>query len=202
MATTEFNALLRLADAAGDLKVLPRTGWLFAGVAGPESLADHTCGVALFTLFLSGQINADPVAQGLQEPLDVERAVSMALIHDLAESILTDLPRRSVAFLGGETKHKAEREVNRKLFADLPGGDHYHRLWEEYQAASTPEARLVKDVDKLEMVAQALRYADRGHHNLEEFWHGHRWHYAISGELYTAFLSRRSQSGSHQPENA
>jgi len=31
-------------------------------------------------------------------------------------------------------------------------------LWEEYEAASTPEALLVKDFDKFEMIMQALEY--------------------------------------------
>jgi putative hydrolases of HD superfamily len=194
MASSGLHVLLKLADAAGDLKVLPRTGWLFAGVSDPESLADHTCGVALLTLFLSNQINIDLSAQGLQEPLDVERAVSMALVHDLAESVLTDLPKRSVAFLGEAIKHEAEREVTRQLLAGLPNGHYYCTLWEEYQAISTPEARLVKDVDKLEMVAQALRYAERGHRNLEEFWNHHRWHYAISRDLYITLVNRRAQA--------
>jgi putative hydrolase of HD superfamily len=31
-------------------------------------------------------------------------------------------------------------------------------LWEEYEAAATPEALLVKDFDKFEMIVQALEY--------------------------------------------
>lgn len=31
-------------------------------------------------------------------------------------------------------------------------------LWEEYEDASTPEALLVKDFDKFEMIMQALEY--------------------------------------------
>jgi putative hydrolase of HD superfamily len=31
-------------------------------------------------------------------------------------------------------------------------------LWEEYEVAATPEALLVKDFDKFEMIMQALEY--------------------------------------------
>ena len=31
-------------------------------------------------------------------------------------------------------------------------------LWEEYEAGESAEARLVKDMDKLEMIAQAMEY--------------------------------------------
>lgn len=33
-----------------------------------------------------------------------------------------------------------------------------HDLWAEYEAASTPEALFVKDLDKFEMIVQALEY--------------------------------------------
>jgi putative hydrolase of HD superfamily len=31
-------------------------------------------------------------------------------------------------------------------------------LWQEYEDAATPEALLVKDLDKFEMIVQALEY--------------------------------------------
>ncbi len=176
--------LLALFRQANYLKNLPRTRWLLAGVAQPESLADHTCLVAIYALFLAEAVNADPAAQGLGRPLDVGRVVSLALIHDLAESLLTDLPKRSTAALGAEAKHAAEERIIADLLGDLPGGARYIDLWREYDAGSTPEARLVKDVDKLEMVMQSVRYAERGHTNLREFRTGHAWHYPISHTLF------------------
>ncbi len=184
--------LLSLFRSANALKSLPRTGWLFAGVAQPESLADHTCLVALYTLFLAEAVNADPAAHGLDCALDVERALSLALIHDLAESVLTDLPKRSAAVLGAEAKHAAEEYIIADLLADLPDGARYVAIWREYDAASTPEARLVKDVDKLEMVVQAIRYSQRGHTNLREFCTGHTWHYTASQALFEELMADSS----------
>ena len=57
--------------------------------------------------------------------------------------------------------------------------------------AATPEARVVKDADKLEMVHQALRYEATGVQTLDEFWSGHDWHYATSAQLFDALRSRR-----------
>jgi len=178
------SSLLSLFRTANHLKSLPRTGWLFAGVAQPESLADHTCLVALYALFLAEAINENPAAQRLEHPLNVERVVSLALIHDLAESVLTDLPKRSTEALGAEAKHRAEEQIVADLLAQIPSGKRYVALWREYDAASTPEARLVKDVDKLEMVMQSVRYAERGHTNMHEFRTGHAWHYPISQTLF------------------
>lgn len=181
-----LQSFVELYQRIHDLKVLPRTGWLLAGVADPESLADHTCGVALSALFLAEQINSDPASEALAAPLSVERVLSLALIHDLAESVLTDLPRRSTAVLGEPVKHQAEATVMARLLADLPQGPHYRILWQEYVEQTSPEARLIKDVDKLEMVSQALHYAARGHRTLHEFWEGHTFHYTASQALYTA----------------
>jgi putative hydrolase of HD superfamily len=180
--------MLSLLSAISDLKSLPRTGWLLAGVALPESVADHTCGVALLTLALAAEINANPAAQGLGGPLDAGRAVAIALVHDLAEYAVTDLPRRATALIGAEAKHAAERRALEELLAGLAGGDALLTCWEEYDAAATPEARLVRDADKLDMLHQALRYQQRGHTNLAEFTQGHAWAYPSCAALAADLL--------------
>jgi putative hydrolases of HD superfamily len=116
--------------------------------------------------------------------------MALALIHDLAESLLTDLPRRSAALLGEGVKHRAESQAMHEILDGLPNGAYYQDLWQSYNNASTPEARLIKDVDKLEMAAQALHYAQRGHRNLQEFWQDHRWHYPICQALFEQLLRR------------
>ena len=179
-----MSSLLSLLRTANHLKSLPRTGWLFAGVVQPESLADHTCLVAIYALFLAETVNEDPAAQGLASPLNVEQVLSLALIHDMAESVLTDLPKRTTEALGAEAKHEAEERIIASMLAELPRGEDYVALWQEYDAAATPEARLVKDVDKLEMVLQSVRYTQAGHTNLQEFRAGHTWHYSISRSLF------------------
>ncbi|MBI3958472.1 MAG: HD domain-containing protein [Chloroflexi bacterium] len=188
-----MSSLFTLFRQANYLKSLPRTGWLFAGVVQPESLADHTCLVGIYALFLAEAVNTDPAAQGLERALDVGRVVSLALIHDLAESLLTDLSKRSTEALGAEAKHAAEERIIADLLADLPGGARYIDLWREYDAVSTPEARLVKDVDKLEMVIQSVRYAERGHRNLQEFRSGHTWRYPICQRLFDELIGENAE---------
>lgn len=170
------------------LKSLPRTGWLLAGVAPVESVADHTCAVALYALFLAGQINRDPAANGLEAPLQLERVLAIALLHDLPEVAVTDLPRRATQLLGAEAKRQAEQSALAQLLAQLPDAVHWQSCWAEYADAATPEARLVKDVDKLEMAFQAQRYAARGHTNLAEFQQGHRWHFALCQRLFQSLI--------------
>ena len=41
-------------------------------------------------------------------------------------------------------------------------GNEILELWKEYEEGATPEAKLVKDMDKLEMILQALEYEQDG----------------------------------------
>jgi len=157
METDRAGELLRFFRVAGRLKETVRAGWGLRGVAGAESVADHTFRVCLLALVLSR--DADP-------PLDRERCLAMALVHDLAESLVGDItPFDGISVA---EKHGREREAMAHLCGML-GDDEVLRLWEEYQAAETPEARFVKDLDKLETVLQAAEYEESRAVELPEF---------------------------------
>lgn len=144
------------------LKLLPRTGWLQRGVAQPESVAEHTFGVAALALLVAG---AEP-------GLDQGRLLAIALVHDMAEALLGDLPASARRLLGADAKHAAERQAAAELFGALPQAGHYLALWDEYARGASREARLVKGLDRIEMLAQALAYERAGSRALAEFWEG------------------------------
>lgn len=154
--------LLTLYGRLATLKLLPRTGWLQRGVAGPESVAEHTFGVAALALLVGDHL----------PDLDRGRLLTIALLHDMAEALLGDLPASARRLLGAEAKHAAERRAADELFAVLPNRDEYLALWDEYARAASREARLVKGLDRIEMLAQALAYERAGSRALAEFWAG------------------------------
>ncbi|WP_298814961.1 HD domain-containing protein [Chloroflexus sp.] len=157
MDLPELNALLpRLLS----LKLLPRTGWLQRGVREVESIAGHSYSVAVLCLLIGDLI----------EDIDRGRLLAIALLHDLAESLLGDLPASATKLLGQETKRRAERDGLVSLIGNLPRGTEYLALWEEYASGSSREARLVKAIDRLELMAQALAYERAGARGLDEFW--------------------------------
>jgi putative hydrolases of HD superfamily len=174
------------------LKRLPRTGWLLNGVTPCESVADHSCSVALLAIALAEAVNVDWAAEGLVRPLDVGQIVTIAVVHDLAEGLLTDLPKRSTELLGKAAKHTAEATAMAIILGAVANGDKYARLWEDYNSAASPEARLVRDADKLEMVHQALVYERAGHRSLQEFWEVSEWQFAASARLYADLRRQRS----------
>ena len=152
------DGLLRFFHLAGRLKDTPRAGWALRGIMSPESVAEHSQRVALLALVLAPR--AEP-------PLDVSRCVSLSLVHDLAEALVGDItPYDGVA---ADEKRRREEEAMRHL-AGLAGDAGLLALWREYDAAESPEARFVKELDKLETVLQAAEYEERGAGALDEFW--------------------------------
>jgi putative hydrolase of HD superfamily len=154
-------ALLRFFHLAGRLKDTPRAGWALRGISAPESVAEHSHRAALLALVL---------APRARPPLDVCRCVAMALVHDLAEALVGDItPYDNVS---ADDKRARENAAMREL-ASLAADDSLLALWREYDGAASPEARFVKELDKLETVLQASEYAisgDAAHGALDEFW--------------------------------
>ncbi|CUA78194.1 HD domain-containing protein 2 [Bos taurus] [Rhizoctonia solani] len=92
--------------------------------------------------------------------LDVSKCVMMAVVHDLAEAIVGDIaPWEGIS---KAEKAQREREGMRCMLSDMlhdgPGAVRIKELWEEYEEQVTPEAKFVKDLDRLEMALQAAEY--------------------------------------------
>ncbi len=140
----------RLIEALA-LKELPRAGWVRAGVRAPESVAAHSWGVAWLVLVLC------------PPHLDRERALCIAIVHDLAEVRVGDItPHDGV---DPRDKHAREQDAFAALNTGLPVD-----LMPFVQAyGSTPEGRFVKACDKLDMALQAQRYGAEQGLDLQEF---------------------------------
>ncbi|NDJ87448.1 MAG: HD family hydrolase [Chloroflexi bacterium] len=161
----DAQTLLSLMEQAGKLKVLPRTGWLLRGMKNPESVADHLYRTSLLSMVLADIL----VEQGLT--LDAAKVMRMAMLHDLAESQVGDIPYPAMAFIDVEVKHASERAALQKLLKGFgPLTDAYMRLWEEFEAGETAEARLVRAADKLELMIQVYEYEKVGYRSLGDFW--------------------------------
>src|SRR5690348_13744898 len=92
------QALLTLYSQVAALKLLPRTGWLQRGVASAESVAEHTFGVAVLALLVGDTLAG----------VDRGKLLEIALLHDIAEALLTDLPSSARRLLGANEKRAAE----------------------------------------------------------------------------------------------
>jgi putative hydrolase of HD superfamily len=160
MNEKDIERIVHLHTRLITLKLLPRTGWLQRGMMNVESIAEHTFSVASLALMV-GDIHAD---------MDRGRVLAIALLHDIAEALVGDLPFSARRLFGAEAKQQAERRAMIELLEGLPQADEYLALWEEYVEGSSREARLVKQLDRVEMLAQALAYERAGHRAMAEFW--------------------------------
>jgi len=136
-----------------ELKKLHRTGWVIKGVKAPESIADHSFMLAVLAYAYSMELR-----------LDTDKCVKMALMHDLCEAYSGDIPNRMRAKdkpMPDSAKRRLEEDGMKRMTSLLPEGPagEMRKLWKEFLAGRSREARLVKDLDKLEMCMQALEYA-------------------------------------------
>jgi putative hydrolases of HD superfamily len=148
MNESELTGLIEFLRAAESLKTVTRSAYTSAGRA--ESVAEHTWRLALMALLLAREF----------PDVDFARLVKICLVHDLGEAVGGDIPapeqaRRRAA---GASQGKAADE-RRDLVALLqPLPPHLQseitELWDEYEAAQSPEARLAKALDKLETILQ------------------------------------------------
>ena len=93
---------------AGLLKQVKRTGWLrYLPADKVESVSDHSFRAGLLSLLLLDQPN-----------IDSSRCVQIALLHDLAESLVGDItPMEKIS---KEEKHQKELSAMREITKELP----------------------------------------------------------------------------------
>jgi len=145
---------LGLWELAARLKVEPRRGWSqISRIKRVESVADHSFGVAVLSLL-----------EGAERGYNVERMLTLALIHDLEEAITRDLTPEDKNRLGSKKVRSLRRAARTQITNMMPMEQRvqYERMWRDLETGRTREARLVKDLDKFEMLLQASRYARLG----------------------------------------
>lgn len=159
--TDKPDELLRFFSRAERLERLPRTGWLVAGVQHPESVAAHGYEVALVALWLADNVDAE---------IDAEKVLRIALLHDIGEALLTDLPRPVKDFVGEEDVADAEARAREVVLGDVGPG--WSEDAESYREQRTAEARIVKAADRIQMLAKSLVYDSQHRGDVERFWEG------------------------------
>jgi putative hydrolase of HD superfamily len=177
--TTAASAAIDFLTTARGLKTTKRTGWIMRKVPSVESVADHSWRISLMamvaansyasTLPSSSASSSDGEEAKQQPKIDANKCIQMALIHDLAEASVGDItPHCGVS---EQDKHAMELKAITEMTAKLnmgimigfgtSCGETILSLWKEYEAQETLEAKLVKDLDRLEMILQALEYEDQ-----------------------------------------
>ncbi|XP_063773342.1 5'-deoxynucleotidase HDDC2 [Pseudophryne corroboree] len=142
------KSLLQFLKLVGQLKRVPRTGWVYRKVYQPESVSDHMYRMAVMAMLTE------------DKALNKDRCIKLALVHDMAECIVGDIaPSDNIS---KEEKHRQEKDAMKHLSHLLPEDmkKEIYELWEEYEHQSSAEAKYVKELDQCEMILQALEYEE------------------------------------------
>src|SRR5262245_12902601 len=89
---------------------IPRSGYVLRGVVDPESVTEHSWHVLFLVWAVGGRI----------PEIDLPRAVEIALVHDLAELRVGDLPRTAAHYFPAGAKKAAEAAAMADVLAPLP----------------------------------------------------------------------------------
>ena len=185
------HSLLDLLLEVQSLDRVARSGYVLRGVADPESVTEHTLHVLLLVWMLGPRI----------EGIDVHRAVEIALVHDLAELRIGDLPRTSSHYFPKGSKNAAETAAMADILA--PVAERALPLYDEYQQGATPEARLVKACDKLQLMLKVAVYERWGTGALAEFWDNPDnfpdGGFTVVRELFEELRARRNAEAAGMP---
>ncbi|MCJ1269020.1 hypothetical protein MMC22_008908 [Lobaria immixta] len=105
--------------------------------------------------------------ESLASTLNIPHCTKMALVHDMAESLVGDIT--PVDNVPTAEKHRREAESMEFLAGTLLGkssrgydqGQGLKEIWQEYEDSKTKEAIFVHDVDKMELLLQMMEYERR-----------------------------------------
>ncbi|KAF2824364.1 hypothetical protein CC86DRAFT_354349 [Ophiobolus disseminans] len=136
------------------LKTTPRAGWRRFGITSCESISDHMYRMSILTMM---------APSSLSSKLDLAKCTRMALIHDMAESLVGDIT--PVDPVSKEEKSRRESETMDYICTTLLGrfngglnGREMRAIWQEYEDSVTAESLFVHDVDKIELLLQMVEY--------------------------------------------
>lgn len=183
------DAILSLAGELEILQRMPRTGFVMSGVEGPQTIAAHSFAVALWCLFLLERLPK-------RTRVDQAKMLRMAVLHEIAEARIGDIPAPARRYLGDSTISRAERAAVDEMLVSFP--DSWRACWHEFEDGSTIEARIVRAADKIELMHRVLMYEQQHNGSLEKFWHWD-WNFQDAGlaearVLFAAMKQKRPLS--------
>lgn len=144
--TARLDAQFAFLTEADKLKQILRATTLCDG-SRRENSGEHSWHLALYALVL-----ADHAAPGV----DINRVVRMLILHDLVEIDVGDVPihaANGTAHASAATQ-AAEAKAAARIFGLLPAdiGAPLLALWQEFEAAVTPDAIFAKSLDRVQPV--------------------------------------------------
>jgi putative hydrolase of HD superfamily len=122
-----------------------------------EDVASHSHSTAILTLLFAKQAAPNQ---------DLGRLLTMALIHDLPEAIIGDIPRSAQTANPNlfTAKSEAEERAMQQILTYLPSEQQKYLtdIWKEYHEGSSLGAQLVEAADQLATIIHAAQLVKSG----------------------------------------
>ena len=149
--TQRLDQQFAFLNEADRLKQVLRATTLVDG-SRRENSGEQSWHLALYALVL-----ADQAGPGVS----IDRVIRMLLLHDLVEIDVGDVPIHSAngQAHGSLETQAAEARAADRIFGLLPPdvGTNLRALWEEFEAAETPDALFAKSLDRVQPVMANLK---------------------------------------------
>lgn len=149
--SARLEAQFAFLNEADRLKSVLRATTLCDG-SRRENSGEHSWHLALYALVL-----ADQAAPGV----DITRVIKMLLVHDLVEIDVGDVPIHSADGMAHSSTsvQQAEARAADRIFGLLPADlrDDLRSIWDEFEAALTPDAIFAKSLDRVQPVMANLQ---------------------------------------------
>lgn len=143
MNCSDIENRLKFLTEIDRLKSIVRASPLIDG-SRKENSAEHSWHLAMYAMVL---------ADG-SEDIDIGRVIRMLLIHDIVEIDAGDTPLHGAG--GHADQAERERRAAERIFGILPEAqrEYMSKLWLEFEAAESPDARFAKSLDRLQPLMQ------------------------------------------------
>lgn len=141
----DIGSLMHFMHQLEVLKKELRHGWLSNGQQ--ESVAEHVFRMAMIALVMAPHVSFK---------MNVEKVLTMILVHDLPEIITGDQAFHTQRPEASQNKKEQEHAALIQLLSPLPEQtkNSWIALWQEFEDLQTPEARFVKALDDIESQLQ------------------------------------------------
>ncbi len=148
MLPAPLKARVRFLAEADRLKTTLRATRLCDN-SRPENSGEHSWHIALYALTL---------AEHAALPIQIDRVLQMLLIHDIVEIDAGDVPIHSAAARDEATQARIEQAAADRIFGLLPADQcaPFRTLWDEFEAAQTPDAIFAKSIDRVQPLINNL----------------------------------------------
>ncbi|WP_163850073.1 HD domain-containing protein [Pseudooceanicola aestuarii] len=146
-----LTAQLDFLTQADRLKSVLRQTTLCDG-SRRENSGEHSWHLALYAMTLG-----EHAPEGVQ----IDRVIRMLLLHDLVEIDAGDVPIYTQSAENADAIAAAEARAADRIFGLLPAPQarEFRALWDEFEAAQTPDAQFAKALDRFQPPIQNIASA-------------------------------------------